>query len=93
MYVKVNNCHPADMVVVDGCQRSAGDVVEDAVATSIAAFCMVTRRPAGHVPKQCNTQRTKSSCCLLPTPSQLLFACRYILWQIAATHWRQHCQH
>lgn len=67
VYVKVHNCHPADMVVVDGCQRSAGHVVEDAVSASSATLCMVTRRPAGHILNQRHIQHTKCSCSLLPT--------------------------
>lgn len=47
VHVKVNDRDPADVVVVDGCQRGARNIVEDAVAAPRAAVCVVARRPAG----------------------------------------------
>jgi hypothetical protein len=47
MDIKVYNRNPADLVVVERCQGSDSNVVEDAVPAPSAAVCVVPGRPAG----------------------------------------------
>jgi hypothetical protein len=48
VHVKVNDGYLADIMVRQRMVRCHCHVVEDAVAATIAALCMVPRRPATH---------------------------------------------